>query len=80
MDFHNAIELILGVVGVGGMGFIARILYSSGALVAKIETSLGSLAQSLGEIRTNHLPHLEEKVDKLQDAFIIHLQKSGEGK
>ena len=77
MDFHNGVEAVLGLIGVGGISFIAKLLWTGGKTVANIEGSLTSLASSLTEIKTNHLPHIEGKVDKLQDAFIEHLQAHG---
>ena len=78
MTPYSMLQSFLTLIGVGGILAIGKFLFSSGKAVARIETNLISLNTSLTEVKINHLPHLESKIDKVQEAFIKHLEFHGE--
>jgi hypothetical protein len=62
------------IVGVGsGVVGLFRYLYLILSRFTAMAASLEVIGQDVVLIKTNHLPHLDEKIDKLKDAFTDHL-------
>ena len=73
MDIHNVVE----IVGASGVLAIAKLLWNAGASFTSIQKDMTAVAKDVADLKSNHLPHLEEKIDRLQDSFIDHVQLHG---
>ena len=55
-------------------GSIVTAIFTLGGAMWRLAYKFGGTNTLLGEIATNHLPHLSDEISELRKAFITHLE------
>lgn len=70
MDLHAILEALggLSVIGIG------LAIWKASSSFTAMTKDISSMASDVNSIMSNHLPHLEQKIDSMNDKFIAHLE------
>jgi len=72
MDGHSILDAVasLGIIAIGSL------LWKVSSRFTQVATRLEGLADDVRDIRTNHLPHLQDDLTNLRDRFIDHIENN----